>query len=138
MPTTSRPLRAGGHVHACIGVGSLKSLKDERSPEGISNCAKESTGIIGEVPGGVWIAMECFSKNCLTSDGGAAGAGEEPVEVDAAEVTGRVKSAPLVEASFRLFFSFFDSKICSAFVSVFSSRASRFRFFFFFFSPSTD
>lgn len=127
-------------MHACIGVGSLKSLKDEQSSEGISNCAKESTGTIGEMLGGVWIAMECFSRNCLASEGVAAGAGDEPVEVDAPEVTSGDRLAPLVEvvkASFCLFFfSFFDSEVCSAFVSVFSSRASRFRFFFF--SPSTD
>ena len=84
--------------------------------------------------------MECFSKNCLTSEGVAAGAGDEPAEVDAPQVTEGDRLAPLVEvvrASFRFFFfSFFDSKICSAFVSPLSSRASRFRFFFF--SPSID
>jgi len=130
-------------VHACIGVGSLKPLKDLLSSDGISSCAKEMTGIVGGVSSGVWIVIECFSRNCLASAGVAGeapGVGETPFEVDgvASVVEGVVVSPSAAEASFlRFFFSFFDSDAAANFSTAFSSSASRFLFFFFLSSIET-
>lgn len=124
-------------MHACIGVGSLNPLKDIRSSDGISNCAKDSTGTVAEIVSGVCIVTECFSRNALASAGEATkamGVGEVSFEDDrdASDIDKSVVVSWVPAASFlRFFFSFFDSDAVVDGLAAFSSSASLFRFFFF-------
>jgi hypothetical protein len=115
----------------------------------MSSWEKESMGVVGVEFGGVWIVMECFVRKEVISSrvggvvvGGEVGLGVEVLEGDVEgpaelEVVGDGSSAD--EDSFRRFFflSFFISDGFCSVSAGFLSSASRLRFFFCFFSPST-
>jgi len=68
IPTTSLPFKAGGQLHACIGVGSLNPANADRISGGTSSCENFITGVMGGSPLGVCNVMECFSKKALASE----------------------------------------------------------------------
>lgn len=137
-------------MHAWIGVGSLKPLKEVCSSAGTFNCEKSVTGVTAGTPGGVVMVIECLARKAAASAsdaradadvGGAgvdtdvdaaAGEGEEEEEGVGSEAGVEVEAeaeAESVLCFFLCFFSFFGSEASW-------SSVSRFRFFFFSFFSS--
>lgn len=106
IPMTSCPSNAGGHVHAWMGEGSLKSVKATLRSFGILSWSKAMTGVTGDTSLGVVIVILCFWRKALASEseGGVA------VNVGAIEAIGgsEVGVDDSEDSCFRLFFSFFS------------------------------
>jgi hypothetical protein len=69
IPTTSFPLSAGGHVHACIGVGSMKPANAPRRPSGILSWSNDVTGMTVSLFVWVLMVMLCFARKASASAG---------------------------------------------------------------------
>lgn len=69
IPTTSFPLSAGGHVHACIGVGSLNPVKAPRRPSGMFSWSNAVTGTTASPCVWLLMVMLCFLRKVSASAG---------------------------------------------------------------------
>lgn len=133
IPTTSWPFSAGGHVHACIGVGSLKPAKADCSLAGIvvSSWEKDIIGGRAGWVGGVLIVMEWVVRKVWITPGegmsdDGVGIDEDAsarVGVDVVDGPSSVCTAVVGSVLRFFFFSFLRELRCFH-----SSSVSRFRF----------
>lgn len=114
IPTTSFPARAGGHVHAWMGEGSLKVLNASVNPFGSDDSwPNDTTGDtgVGSASGTV-IVMLCFFMNSSASLGevGAtdALAGDAPSDEEDEACADAEDDEACFSSFLRFFLSFFE------------------------------